>query len=234
MGVRIPDGILLLYCPTLVNFVVSPARMLCLMDPLLPFSFMMGCLRAYTCPDEEVEKKQRRVAQLLNTPTIKSKTHQPFTSTTASRAIDPRGRRSTLGGMSVVDVEVGQECVETPKGATNSASDYSNSIDLSACDTIPEDDGVNGKSELSDTMASASAGSVNSHSNITEAPTPDESNGISFEEDSQPIRTKPFPDLMMNGKDTAFYGELDDDDMNLDDELRDDPTAQYVSEFLDR
>lgn len=53
--------------------------MLCLMDPLLPFSFMMGCLRAYTCPDEELEKKQKRVAQMLNTPRIKSKVNSKNT-----------------------------------------------------------------------------------------------------------------------------------------------------------
>lgn len=50
MGVRIPDGVFLAYCPTLINFVPSPARLLCLMDPLLPFGFMMRCLRAYAAP----------------------------------------------------------------------------------------------------------------------------------------------------------------------------------------
>ncbi|XP_005185270.2 hormone-sensitive lipase [Musca domestica] len=53
-GVRKPDGIFLAYCPTLINFVPSPARLLCLMDPLLPFGFMMRCLRAYAAPSPEI------------------------------------------------------------------------------------------------------------------------------------------------------------------------------------
>lgn len=44
-GVRLPDGIFMAYAPLLVNFVVSPARLLCFMDPLLPFGFMMRCLK---------------------------------------------------------------------------------------------------------------------------------------------------------------------------------------------
>ncbi|XP_073812727.1 hormone-sensitive lipase [Musca autumnalis] len=53
-GVRKPDGVFLAYCPTLINFVPSPARLLCLMDPLLPFGFMMRCLRAYAAPSPEI------------------------------------------------------------------------------------------------------------------------------------------------------------------------------------
>ncbi|XP_077302659.1 hormone-sensitive lipase isoform X2 [Arctopsyche grandis] len=49
-GIRLPDGIFMAYAPMLVNFIVSPARLLCLMDPLLPFGFMMRCLKAYACP----------------------------------------------------------------------------------------------------------------------------------------------------------------------------------------
>lgn len=237
MGVRIPDGLLLLYCPTMINFVVSPARMLCLMDPLLPFSFMMGCLRAYTCPQEEMEKKQRRVAQLLN---IKSKSHHPFTSSTAGTAIDPKSRRATMdAGRVGVMVEVAQECTEAELTTTSPES-----IDLPG----PGDLGPNEErsSDWSDTMASA--GSLNggnddcTRSN-TEAPTPDESGGLSFEEDSQPIHNS-FPGMLISTNDpTQFYtnggGSVgaggDDMNLNLDDELpANDPTAQYVSDFLDR
>lgn len=42
---RIPDGLFLAYVPTLIGFEPSPARMLCIMDPLLPFGFMMRCLK---------------------------------------------------------------------------------------------------------------------------------------------------------------------------------------------
>lgn len=62
-GVRRPDGIFLAYCPVLISFVPSPARMLCLMDPLLPFGFMMRCLKAYACPSKEVLEQNRRRLQ---------------------------------------------------------------------------------------------------------------------------------------------------------------------------
>ncbi|SPP73305.1 hormone-sensitive lipase [Drosophila guanche] len=71
-GVRVPDGLFLAYCPTLVSFVPSPARLLCLMDPLLPFGFMMRCLRAYASPAKETlqqnAKHVEEVAQIRNAP----------------------------------------------------------------------------------------------------------------------------------------------------------------------
>lgn len=238
MGVRIPDGLLLLYCPTMINFVVSPARMLCLMDPLLPFSFMMGCLRAYTCPQEDMEKKQRKVAQLLN---MKSKSHHPFTSSTAGTAINSKNRRPTvdegrIGFSASNSVEVAQECTETEPTSPDS-------VELEQ----PHNENER-SSDWSDTMASATSLNSNTRSN-TEVPTPnDESSGLSFEEDSQPIKNV-FPGMLIsNAVDdatTQFYtsacaggqgGELAvDGELNLSDELpADDPTAQYVSEFLDR
>lgn len=232
MGVRIPDGLLLLYCPTMINFVVSPARMLCLMDPLLPFSFMMGCLRAYTCPrEEEVQhhQKQRRVAPLLVN--IKSKNHHPFTSSTAGTAIDPKGtRRATVDAGRVeivVGVEEGLECTEASNEQLSS-----DSIEMTTCQVGAANEEER-NSEGSDTMASASLNSC-TRSN-TEAPTPDESSGLSFEEDSQPIQSS-FPGMLLSTvkKDAMPFGG-ESLDMNLDDELPpNDPTAQYVSEFLDR
>ncbi|XP_068146798.1 hormone-sensitive lipase [Drosophila tropicalis] len=64
-GIRIPDGLFLAYCPTLVSFVPSPARLLCLMDPLLPFGFMMRCLRAYAAPaQEQLQENAKHVEEL--------------------------------------------------------------------------------------------------------------------------------------------------------------------------
>lgn len=49
LNVPTPMGIFAAYTPTLVNFVPSPARLLCMMDPLLPFGFMMRCLKGIYC-----------------------------------------------------------------------------------------------------------------------------------------------------------------------------------------
>jgi hormone-sensitive lipase len=47
LGLPPPHGLFLAYVPVLVSCIPSPARLLCLMDPLLPFGFMMRCLKAY-------------------------------------------------------------------------------------------------------------------------------------------------------------------------------------------
>lgn len=48
MKIRKPDGIFIAYCPILVAFDPSPSRLLCILDPLIPFGFLMRCLRAYS------------------------------------------------------------------------------------------------------------------------------------------------------------------------------------------
>lgn len=57
MKIRKPDGIFIAYCPIIVGFDPSPSRMLCMMDPLLPFGFMMRCLKAYSnsLADDNIE-----------------------------------------------------------------------------------------------------------------------------------------------------------------------------------
>ena len=47
LDIRKADGIFIAYCPILVSFDPSPSRLLCLQDPLIPFGFMMRCLKAY-------------------------------------------------------------------------------------------------------------------------------------------------------------------------------------------
>lgn len=64
-GVRIPDGLFLAYCPTLISFVPSPARLLCLMDPLLPFGFMMRCLRAYAAPSPDILTENSKSEEII-------------------------------------------------------------------------------------------------------------------------------------------------------------------------
>ncbi|KAK9876534.1 hypothetical protein WA026_013907 [Henosepilachna vigintioctopunctata] len=51
LGIPPPKGLFLAYMPCVVNFVPSPSRMLCMMDPLLPFGFLLRCLKAYAVPD---------------------------------------------------------------------------------------------------------------------------------------------------------------------------------------
>jgi hormone-sensitive lipase len=45
LGIRPPSGLFLAYVTVLVSLVPSPSRLLCLMDPLLPYGFMIGCIK---------------------------------------------------------------------------------------------------------------------------------------------------------------------------------------------
>nr|CAD7570308.1 unnamed protein product [Timema californicum] len=63
LGLRIPDGLFLAYVPVLVSFVPSPSRLLCFMDPLLPFGFMMRCLKAYACPIVKCESEMSDISE---------------------------------------------------------------------------------------------------------------------------------------------------------------------------
>ncbi|XP_061189140.1 hormone-sensitive lipase-like [Saccostrea echinata] len=54
-GIQIPDGIMTAYPVVLVRYTPSPARILALMDPLLPVGIMMRCLAAYAGIADKVE-----------------------------------------------------------------------------------------------------------------------------------------------------------------------------------
>lgn len=58
MKIRKPDGVFIAYCPVLVGFDPSPSRLLCMMDPLIPYGFLMRCLKAYSNAESLIERKR--------------------------------------------------------------------------------------------------------------------------------------------------------------------------------
>ncbi|XP_012274425.1 hormone-sensitive lipase [Orussus abietinus] len=58
LNIRKPDGLFLAYTPMLVEFVPSPSRLLCLTDPMLPFGFMMNCLKAYVKGNSNEDQRE--------------------------------------------------------------------------------------------------------------------------------------------------------------------------------
>ncbi|XP_055700251.1 hormone-sensitive lipase isoform X1 [Phlebotomus papatasi] len=238
-GIRKPDGVLLMYCPVLVSFVVSPARLLCLMDPLLPFSFMMSCLKAYTCPNEEddgkIERNRRRVTQLLNTSKATS-----LIASSSSTTITPNDSKIVMihktSDSDSTNRTAATVMAQNAKELSDKAPDEDQlsdlSLDTSTWDKLSETDLQNASAPfkspmsdtLSDTMASAS---LRSHTvGNTEVPSPDESNGTSLEEDSQPITIhKP----MQNGVEHEFFEEY-----HVEVHEPAVPSSQYVSSFIER
>ncbi|XP_045499576.1 hormone-sensitive lipase isoform X2 [Colias croceus] len=65
-GIRLQDGLFMAYAPLLVSFIPSPSRLLCLMDPLLPFGFMMRCLKAYASPNSKGKEDKRGNKELTS------------------------------------------------------------------------------------------------------------------------------------------------------------------------
>lgn len=53
MGIKLPIGLFNAYTPFLVNFASTPARFLSLVDPLLPYGFLMRIFKSYGSVDLE-------------------------------------------------------------------------------------------------------------------------------------------------------------------------------------
>lgn len=57
--IRLPDSIVVAYPPYRLQFLPSPSRILCLMDPLLPVGVLKSCIQAYTGGFKEFENTNR-------------------------------------------------------------------------------------------------------------------------------------------------------------------------------
>lgn len=187
--IRRPDGVFLIYCPVKIGFDPSASRYLCMMDVLLPFGFLMNCLKAYVHPGDDqfrTSVDKRKIGRIMDEDDERRADGEPENVSTASTT-------------SAVMVAVSESETEVPTfvyvdGQSNGRqTDGSVSLDGNSgwehVDNGATDDD-NDKSLLSDgsdTFASASLQISQSGGNTDDMMTPDESNGISFEEDSQPI-----------------------------------------------
>ncbi|XP_054736586.1 hormone-sensitive lipase [Anastrepha obliqua] len=174
LGIRVPDGLFLAYCPTLISFVPSPARLLCLMDPLLPFGFMMRCLRAYASPEpKQMQENAKRVAEMSD---IRDATP------TQELHLTLQLEREYSGASS--------RCTSAAKSPLSSVAENSKwdqmlkdgtALDMNAMEADAQTE------ESSDTFASASYHSQTVER--TDLPSAEEDNSlcVSFEDDSQPI-----------------------------------------------
>lgn len=213
--IRKPDGVFLIYCPLRLGFEPSPARLLCLMDVLLPFGFLMGCLKAYVHPGKDqflVAPDKKRTDKRNDKDDKKDNVNDSSMSTTSAVIILTSDAESDMPTF----VHIGDDGEDNNELANDKLTDASISIDGGSMWEHVEPDPnyeANNKSPVSDgtsdTFASASLQNSQSGGN-TEMMTPDESNGISFEEDSQPITLhKP-----VNGHKDAY--EICNVDLNAD------------------
>lgn len=77
-GIRLPNGILTAYAPFNVQFLPSPSRLLCMMDPLLPVGILTQCLGAYTGASRNANTPVQEEHAENSQPTT-SHTYVPYT-----------------------------------------------------------------------------------------------------------------------------------------------------------
>ncbi|XP_058823346.1 hormone-sensitive lipase [Topomyia yanbarensis] len=215
-GVRRPNGIFLAYCPVLISFVPSPARMLCLMDPLLPFGFMMRCLKAYACPSKEVlEHNQRRLEERNAIVNAGSSTNNSTSSyVVIQKEVETAGKS---------DAKFDDDKSDNSASPENSAWDQLNSIETVQNQHL---------SPVSDTISDTLALKSQTIGNTIDQMSPDESNTItSLEEDSQPITLQ----QVNLGTEQSNVTVIDDLDMELPSDMSSEQnTNKNVSDFIER
>lgn len=148
------------------------------MDPLLPFGFMMRCLKAYSCPNADTIEQNRRIRESKDA--IKYAASQMNTSSLSNASVMANGQSESESDLpTFVHLK--------PEDRTENSVSLDGSSNWEHIN-VPDFDQKSpaGSDETSDTFASASLQSQ-TIGNTNEMMTPDESNGISFEEDSQPI-----------------------------------------------
>ncbi|XP_034950037.1 hormone-sensitive lipase [Chelonus insularis] len=137
LNIRKPDGIFMAYVPVLVEFIPSPARMLGLTDPMLPFGFMMRCLKAYTLGNASIPKIKDTVEQ----DSTKSDTEsfaEVSESDLIALALSPNGDEtnenkltslpsdSTLNSVSLVDIDPATQTVNNQSTSQNYINKFVN------------------------------------------------------------------------------------------------------------
>lgn len=224
MNVRKPDGVFMAYCPVQISFDPSPARLLCLMDPLLPFGFMMRCLKAYACPNSDIIEKNNRIRESKDA--IKYAKSQKSTSLSTG-SVKANGRSESESDLpTFVHLK--------PEDKTENSVSLDGSSMWEHIDIVPDfqderkSPGSDGTSDTFATNESLQSQTVGN----TEMMTPDESNGISFEEDSQPITIH----RPINGEMDFTYSATEDalHQMTSDDVYRSQSAAEAIEIAADQ
>lgn len=255
LGIRKPDGIFMAYAPTVISFTPSPARLLCLMDPLLPFGFLMRCIKAYACADS-TKLVGKGTEQLIKISDLKRATsvttsrtsHHPSLSAVSEIKEDDDNLDSSHtqsdklvnggGGVNVTNVETPSD--ESDSFEENSVWEHvqASESDMQHLQAIksPISDAT------SDTLAgesfrSTTAGGCCGGGDTLDIVTPDETNGITFEEDEVPIKREKMEEI--SDDEREVYGPLTAAEILelnpcMEGTENEQQSNQYVNEFIER
>lgn len=237
MGIRKPDGIFAAYMPTVVSFTPSPARLLCLMDPLLPFGFLLRCLKAYAFPSNQtLGKGKEKLIKLSDLKKAASMSHSNSraSKSSLSAVCEDRedgiveGSKTEKENQRIVEKAILQSDFIGDNNSDESDSFEENSVweHILASDSDMQHLEAH-KSPVSDATSDTLAGSsFRSAACAMEASTPEETNGISLEEEI----SIPTDDEIYGPLTVAEVLELNppDEDTSINE------SKQYVNEFIER
>ncbi|XP_012135479.1 hormone-sensitive lipase isoform X2 [Megachile rotundata] len=144
LNIRKPDGIFMAYTPVLVDFVLSPSRLLCLTDPLLPMGFLIRCLKAYTISDNKKVTREKEHDVVENTKSDTESFAEVSESDLIALALSPNG----------------DETNDAHKLASLPSDSTLNSVSLTEVDGMYRNSGAN-------TPAYVGNGTVNAENNIS-------------------------------------------------------------------
>lgn len=203
-GIRKPDGVFIAYCPVLISFAPCPARILCVMDPLLPFGFLMRCLKAYAYPKDvdDTEKVEGLEAAVeLESDDIRSRSSPPDTPNSQTfmnvSTIDEKNQSNSDNSDSFEENSV-WEHIQPSESDMQYLQAHKSPISECTSDTL-----AGGTSFRSQTTTTVGGGG-----NTVDMLTPDDIN------------------------DDTPFDDCDDDIMN--DGKVDKQSTEYVTEFLER
>lgn len=137
LNIRRPDGIFMAYVPVRIEFITSPSRLLSLTDPLLPFGFLMRCLKAYAAGDpQKIEKEENDDSSKSETESFAEVSESDLIALALSPNGDDDGPKlaslpsdSTLNSVSLADVD-GAQGSEIPEEKAKSQEYIKKFLDL--------------------------------------------------------------------------------------------------------
>ncbi|CAG9822960.1 unnamed protein product [Phaedon cochleariae] len=153
-------GLFIAYAPIMVHYIPTPARLLCMMDPLIPFGFLMRCLKAYACPDEKLIQQCNENGQNSDTESFEEITESDLLELQAHKSpVSDTSDTLTYGSLTSND-EGG-----TTKPSNNSDKEASDFLEKYILDSDTDTDGTRISILRNESESSASTITENSIQN---------------------------------------------------------------------
>ncbi|XP_042209461.1 hormone-sensitive lipase-like isoform X2 [Homarus americanus] len=159
LGIRPADGLFFAYTPFVFELVPSPARLLAVMDPMLPLGFALRCLKAYAGVSSGQTSRVTSPGD-ITLPTLSSQTSRVSTNSeytdaaidntpvslnipqTKSGVSDPQSDTESFVEVSESDVKEAEALVKSPSFLSDPGSDTLTTVSLTSEASKLEDSSI--------------------------------------------------------------------------------------------